>query len=227
MGKRSRRILLLALIIVAQPERDLLIVGLSIAAAAELLIILCYGMLDREDEKILVTRGPFAFMRNPVYFGYMAGAIGFTVAAGLDPYAIALGAIYLAIAIPHYLIRIVREERKLAQQFGDEFASYRRCVRWRLVPSPLSGLLNGGFRLSWSPRLALRNRAVAKSGKALLWMLIFIAKWELLSEWYRRDSFSPWTNPRLPWLLVAFAVSIAIMVVVPKVRRRVKFSEAA
>jgi protein-S-isoprenylcysteine O-methyltransferase Ste14 len=222
VGKRSRRLLLLALIIAAQPTRLSLIVGLSIAAASELLIVLCYGLFTRkgDERERLVTTGPFAFMRHPVYFGYMVGGVGFTVAAGIKSLPIILGVIYLAIVIPNYLFRIRREETALSEQFGEEYEEYRKRVRWRLVPSPLSGLLHGGFRISWSARLALENRAIAKTGKALLWMLLFIAKWAVLSKWFRKDTFSPWTHRDLHWFLLVFTISILIMVFVPRIRRR-------
>jgi hypothetical protein len=223
LGKRSRRILLLALIIAAEPTRLSLIVGLSVAAAAELLIVLCYGMFTRksDERERLATTGPFAFMRHPVYFGYMAGGVGFTIAAGFEPLPIILGVIYLAVAIPNYLFRIRREEEMLLEQFGDEYEQYRRRVRWRLIPSPLSGILNGGFRISWSLRLALENRTLAKTGKALLWMLIFIAKWAMLSKWHRKGVFAPWSHRELHWFLLALTISILIMVFVPRIRRNI------
>lgn len=213
-GKRSRRVLLLALLVAAQPTRLSLVVGLSVAAAAELFIILSYGSFTRKGDTRgrLMTAGPFAFLRNPVYFGYMAVGAGFAVAAGIEPLPLILGATYLAVVIPNYHIRIRREEKLLRAQFGDEFEEYRRKVRWRLVPSPLSGLLHGGFRLKWSFRLALENRTIAKAGKTLTWMLVFIAKWAVLSELLRRGTFSPWAYPHLPWFLVTLAAAILVMV---------------
>jgi hypothetical protein len=222
IGKRSRRTLLIALIVAAEPSRLSLIVGLSIAAASELWVVLSYGAFTRKGDTRgeLITTGPFAFLRNPVYFGYMMVGVGFTVAAGLHLLPAILGAIYLIVVIPNYLFRIKREEALLAAQFGEEFEQYCRRVRWRLIPSPLSGLLNGGFRLKWSARLVLENRAIAKTGKALTWMLVFIAKWAALSKWYRKDVFAPWTHRHLPWFLLALAAAILIMVIPGVLRRR-------
>ncbi len=157
---------------------------------------------------------------TPSIFSYMLGGVGFTIAASLEMLPIILGAVYLAIVIPSYLFRIRREEKALAEQFGEEFDKYRRRVRWRLVPSPLSGLLHGGFRISWSAKLALENRAIAKTGKALLWMLIFIAKWAVLTKWFRKDTFAPWAHRDLHWFLLALTISILVMVFVPRIRRR-------
>jgi protein-S-isoprenylcysteine O-methyltransferase Ste14 len=220
-GKHSRRVLLLALIVAAQPTRLSLAIGLSIAAASEMLIILSYGMFHRKGETRghLMTTGPFAFLRNPVYLGYMMVGVGFAVAAGFEVLPAALGVIYLAIVIPNYLIRIRREESLLAAQFGEEFEAYCRRVRWRLVPSPLSGVLHGGFRLRWSLRLAMENRTIAKAGKTLTWMLVFIAKWAVISKWERTGTLAPWTHRDLPWFLGALAAAILVMVLPALLRR--------
>lgn len=75
VGKRSRRLLLLTLIVAAGPTRLSLIIGLLVAAFSELVIVLCYGMFARKgDERArLVTTGPFAFMRHPIYIQLHAG----------------------------------------------------------------------------------------------------------------------------------------------------------
>jgi hypothetical protein len=213
--------LLIALIVAAEPSRLSLIIGLSIAALSELWVVLSYGAFTRKGDTRgeLITTGPFTFLRNPVYFGYMMVGVGFTVAAGFHLLPAILGAIYLVVVIPNYLFRIRREEALLAAQFGEEFQQYCTRVRWRLIPSPLSGLLNGGFRLRWSLKLALENLAIAKTGKALTWMLVFIAKWAVLSRWYRKDEFAPWAHRDLQWFLLALAAAILIMVFVPLMRR--------
>ena len=220
VGKRSRRTLLITLLVAAEPSRLSLIIGLSIAAASELWVVLSYGAFTRKGDTRgeLIKTGPFAFLRNPVYFGYMMVGVGFTVAAGFHLLPAILGAIYLTVVIPNYVFRIRREEELLRAQFGDEFEQYCRRIRWRLIPSPLSGLLNGGFRLKWSLRLAIENLAIAKTGKAMTWMLVFIAKWAVLSRWYRKDEFAPWTHRGLPWFLLALVVAITIMIV-PKILR--------
>ena len=90
-----------------------------------------------------------------------------------------------------------------------------------VIPSPLSGVLHGGLRISWSARLALENRTLAKTGKALLWMLVFIAKWAVLSKWQRKGVIAPWSHRELHWFLLALTISILIMVFVPRIRRRI------
>jgi hypothetical protein len=227
IGKRSRRMLLLALIVAAQPSRLSLIVGLSIAAASELWVVLSYGAFTRKGDTRgrLITTGPFAFLRNPVYFGYMMVGVGFTVAAGFHILPAILGAAYLAVVIPNYLFRIRREESLLAAQFGEKFEQYRRRVRWRLVPSPISGILNGGFRLRWSLCLALENRSIAKAGKTLTWMLVFTAKWAIFSKWFRKDVLAPLAHRDLPWFLLVLVAAVLIMVIPGMLLRRLAHND--
>ncbi|MBX9633581.1 MAG: isoprenylcysteine carboxylmethyltransferase family protein [Magnetospirillum sp.] len=75
----------------------------------------------------LVTSGPFAFSRNPIYLGMALLLLGL---------ALALGSITPFLVIPAFMAvinhRIVRdEERMLAETFGDEFSAYgARVRRW-------------------------------------------------------------------------------------------------
>ena len=219
-GKNSRRILLLALLVAATPSRLSLAIGLSLSLLSEMLIVLSYGMFTRKGNTRgkLVTDGPFAFLRNPVYLGYMLVGVGFSLAAGFEPLPLALGGLYLAVAIPNYIFRIRQEEKLLFNEFGEKYMDYKKKVKWRLLPSLLSGLLNGGFKLSWSLRLALENRSIAKTGKTLLWSLLFIAKWAVISEWLQKGRIRFWSYPDLLWWIITLAVSILIMIVPPFLR---------
>lgn len=73
----------------------------------------------------LVTRGPFARSRNPIYLGYALGHAGLALAMGSW-----WGLLLLA---PAFLLvdRLVvpREERHLAARFGADYEEYRRRVR--------------------------------------------------------------------------------------------------
>lgn len=75
----------------------------------------------------LVTDGPYRFTRNPMYLGMGGAHAGAAVAAGA---LWSLAALPLALTAIDRLI-IPREERHLAQSFGDEYEQYRRRVpRW-------------------------------------------------------------------------------------------------
>lgn len=96
----------------------------------------CAGLHTREDALCsprLVTGGPFAHVRNPIYVGTAVLGLGVVGVLGdpwlLLPWAFAIGALYSAI--------IPAEERHLSGQFGASYEVYRGAVprvRPRLTP---------------------------------------------------------------------------------------------
>jgi protein-S-isoprenylcysteine O-methyltransferase Ste14 len=81
----------------------------------------------------LVTDGPYAVTRHPIYTGLLGAAAG----AGLawnSPLTLALAA---AVAVPLYL-HTVFEEHLFEDHFGDAWRAYRARVP-RLVPVPRPG----------------------------------------------------------------------------------------
>jgi protein-S-isoprenylcysteine O-methyltransferase Ste14 len=73
----------------------------------------------------LVTSGPFALSRNPIYLGNTILTLGFGVLFG-NPWFF-IGAIVAAL-LTNYL-QIVPEEKHLAQFFGKQWRSYAKRVR--------------------------------------------------------------------------------------------------
>ena len=75
----------------------------------------------------LVTSGPFAFTRNPIYLGNAVAFVGIGVVAGSWWYVVAAVVMSKLIEI----LAIVREERHLALRFGREWLDYSaRVPRW-------------------------------------------------------------------------------------------------
>jgi protein-S-isoprenylcysteine O-methyltransferase Ste14 len=70
----------------------------------------------------LVTRGPFAIVRHPMYLGLIASAVG-----SLLLYQTWTTAAF-AIFAPFVLFRARREEQVLAAEFGEEWQVYYRRV---------------------------------------------------------------------------------------------------
>lgn len=79
------------------------------------------GNIDDPDR--LVISGPYAFTRNPMYVGWSLLHLGAGLAAR-SPWLLAGWP--LAAALVHRAI--LREERRLTAQFGDEQTSYARRV---------------------------------------------------------------------------------------------------
>src|SRR5207302_9986312 len=73
------------------------------------------------EARRLVTGGPYSLSRHPVYLGEIATALGINIATGGW-----LSALAIAYFIVCELLRIVWEERILAQAFPSEFPLYAR-----------------------------------------------------------------------------------------------------
>ena len=85
------------------------------------------------DAPELVTRGPYAWVRNPLYAGNWLMGCGWSTMAGwvwLPVFAIVYWVIYAIVIIPY-------EESFLVSRFGDEYRNYRTTT-----PSLLPGLSN-------------------------------------------------------------------------------------
>lgn len=138
----------IALAIFGKPNVFSIALGLPLAFAGELLR--CWavgysGVTTRGDAVTapeLVTAGPYAFVRNPLYAGNFVTAAGFAVAfTGRNEPATrwALIAGSLAVMAAVYLIIVPHEERFLQSQFGAAFERYRQRVPPvvpRLEPAP-------------------------------------------------------------------------------------------
>lgn len=82
------------------------------------------------EARRLVTGGPYALSRHPVYLGEIVTAIGVNMAtAGF------LGALAIVYFVSCELLRIRWEERVLAQAFPDDYPAYARRVS-RYFPNP-------------------------------------------------------------------------------------------
>lgn len=84
------------------------------------------------EARRLVTGGPYAFSRHPVYLGEIATAIGVNLATGGW-----LTAIAIAYFIACELLRIRWEERILAATFPNDYPAYARRVP-RYLPGPFA-----------------------------------------------------------------------------------------
>ena len=72
----------------------------------------------------LVTRGPYAFVRHPMYLGIVLWHIGASLALE-SPLLLLATLLYV---VPLTAIRITAEEKVLGAAFGDDYAAYRRTV---------------------------------------------------------------------------------------------------
>lgn len=139
-----------------KPSAFSVTLGLPLAIAGEL--VRCWavgysGVTTRDDTvtaNSLVTGGPYAYVRNPLYLGNFITAAGYAIAftgnnSGLARTALlaaslgTMGAVYATI-VPH-------EEAFLRTQFGDDFDRY--CERVPRVVPQLEPMPNGSG--TWKP----------------------------------------------------------------------------
>jgi protein-S-isoprenylcysteine O-methyltransferase Ste14 len=131
------------LAIFGKPSAFSVTLGLPVAIAGELLR--CWavgysGVTTREDHVTapeLVSAGPYAYMRNPLYVGNFITGAGFAFAfTGGNPLGkrTALIAAALGTVVCVYRTIIPHEEQYLRSQFGEAYARYCASVP-RIIPA--------------------------------------------------------------------------------------------
>ncbi len=84
--------------------------------------------IQTERKHHVISTGPYAYVRHPMYTGAIALILGTGLLLG-SWYALALGVVLIALLA----YRAVREEDTLKQEL-DGYGDYAVRVRWRLVP---------------------------------------------------------------------------------------------
>lgn len=149
--------------------------GAAIIAAAEALRLWAVrhiGVISRtRSERLgpLVSSGPFAFVRNPLYLANIALWIGFTVTARL----VWLTPVILAVLWLEYHAIVRWEEELLNARRGEEYRAYAaRVRRWLPVVSRQSPVASRQSTFSWRDTLfSERGTLIAiVVGYLLLWL---------------------------------------------------------
>lgn len=81
------------------------------------------GTIDLEQPSTVVTTGPYAFSRHPMYLAWTAVLAG--LALWRDNGWLAIGLLPLAVVIDR---EVRNEERRLAESLGDPYTAYARRV---------------------------------------------------------------------------------------------------
>ena len=106
------------------------------------------GDLEHPDQ--LVTSGPYALTRHPMYDGWMLLHVGLGLVAR-SPWVLA--------SVPTVLLvrrrEIPREEQRLAAQFGDDWTAYAERVPGSLLDrvEPMLAVCSASSRRSARPRV--------------------------------------------------------------------------
>ena len=99
-----------------------------------------YKAENSDNSGKLVTGGPYAMVRNPMYLGILVIGLGLVLVLG-NVWALAL---FVAGFLMRYLYLFEKEEKALARIFGSSYLDYTRQVP-RLVPN-LPFLLKSDIR---------------------------------------------------------------------------------
>ena len=109
----------------------LMLIGFGFAFWARLHLGRNWGMpMSLRQGHELVTSGPYAHVRHPIYSGIMLATIGAVLAAGL------VWLLPLGLCFVYFLVSARTEEQMMIAQFPDTYPAYRRRTRM-LIPSVL------------------------------------------------------------------------------------------
>ena len=134
-GRRGTLLVLPAVVLAAlgKPSAFSIALGLPMAFAGEAVRMWAVGYSgattrgDVVTAPALVTAGPYAFVRNPLYAGNVLTAAGFALAftgRNTAPVRLALVVGSLAAIVGVYSVIIPHEEAYLRATFGEEFDDY-------------------------------------------------------------------------------------------------------
>ena len=102
--------------------------GVGLAVWARVHLGRNWGMpMSRKENPELVTTGPYAVVRHPIYTGIILAMLGSTIGGSLIwALPLVLGGIYVVASAR-------REETLMLEQFPQQYAAYRRRT-WMLLP---------------------------------------------------------------------------------------------
>ncbi|MGH3991739.1 MAG: methyltransferase family protein [Pseudonocardiaceae bacterium] len=116
---------------------SIVIVAVGFTLASVLCLGTCFGVLP--EVRGLVTRGPYRWVRHPVYLGEIAAFAGFVVASQRPA-----NVLLLAVFCAAQMVRLRMEEAALLAEFPAEYGAFAARTP-RLVPWPRRLRIGGSF----------------------------------------------------------------------------------
>ena len=113
--------------------------------------------------QVLVTDGPYARVRHPLYLGSFLGMLG----TGLMLGSLHLGAGFLVLCVAVFAPTIVREERFLRSRFCEAHERYASQVP-AILPITTAGQRHGNEET----HLSVRRRTFERMSGEALWFLL-------------------------------------------------------
>jgi protein-S-isoprenylcysteine O-methyltransferase Ste14 len=110
--------------------------GVILGSSLAIWCVLAFGIVGRgtpapfDPPRRLVVKGPYRYVRNPMYVGAIVGLAG----ASLFYESLALAGFTVLFATIVHLFVLFYEEPTLSRLFGADYTEYRRHVRrWRPI----------------------------------------------------------------------------------------------
>ena len=154
-----------AYIWLARPTFDSVIAGGSITIIGLLIRALASGHVTKNE--LLTLSGPYAYTRNPLYFGSLVLAAGFVLASRSWWVGLLVVVVFATIYIP-----VIQSEEEFLRARFPEFAEYERNVP-RLFPR-LRPYQSSSESFSW--HLYWKHREYNAALGAALLMAALVAK---------------------------------------------------
>ena len=157
-------LLLLAAVLTLHPQggHRAWLAGLVFVILGEIVRFWSAGYISKDA--VIATGGPYAYVRNPLYFGSLLLSIGYGLVSGFRWIGVV---VLVALYLVFHLAAIFYEEGFLKAKFGQPYLDYLARVP-RLIPSPWPRTTGTG-QFSWAQ--ALKNREQISA----LFALIFVA----------------------------------------------------
>jgi protein-S-isoprenylcysteine O-methyltransferase Ste14 len=94
--------------------------GVAIAIWARMYLASNWGMpMSVKEHPELVTTGPYAYVRHPIYTGVLLGMLGSAFVAG------PLWAIVLIIGGSYFTYAVTQEEKLMLKEFPEQYPAYK------------------------------------------------------------------------------------------------------
>ena len=151
--------------------------GVLVALAGELFQLWATAHLRKNIQ--VVKSGPYAWLRNPMYFGRFFVGLGLTLLTWRWFIIIP----YVLLYAPYAQARVLGEERHLRSLFGDEYLQYCAAVR-RWFPLPPRHKLSDN---RWSWQAVWRNHELRVALGVVV--ALTVLKWRL-------ETFGQFWGPR-------------------------------
>jgi len=176
---------LIVMVLFARPTVLSLAVGIAIVVCGECIRFWGVSIVGSETRTTgtvggtyLITAGPFAYVRNPLYLGNMLLYAGVGVMSrALFPWLLGVAVIWFY--LQYYLI-VTKEEEYLAQRFGAAYEDYKKHV-WRFWPRVMKYKGAGLSPKSVDPKEGFASER--RTLQAILLVTLLITTIYIVQQW--------------------------------------------